>query len=203
VCDQADGTCVSAQCTPCEGEADCPEGSYCLNYRQAGVRACGVTCEVDSDCQLGETCSTVFRDNQTVNVCADLLNACQGSLCDEVSCDQEALCDPSDGQCVDCLNDTDCGTDQACVERSCVATSGADRAVSSWGDGNTLPSCDQCTEDESCQDPPFIPNFCALDCGGALVCPEGLICCDVSNTGLNGSICVDPRNQFARLVCGG
>ena len=202
-CDQAEGNCVSVQCNPCEGEADCPDGSYCVFYRQTGVRACGVTCEADSDCRPGESCNTIFRNNSPVNVCADLANSCQSSLCDEVSCDQGLVCNPVDGECVDCLTDLECGLDQVCLDYACVETSGTDRNFSSWGDGNTLPNCDQCTADESCQEAPFINNFCALDCGGSLLCPEGLICCDVSNAGLDGSICVDPRNRLASLICGG
>ncbi len=202
-CSQVDGSCVSAQCAPCEEEADCPDGSYCVTYRGRGVRACGLTCDDDADCAQGESCNVIFRENRPVGICADLVNACQGSLCDEVSCEEGSVCDPNEGECVDCITNDDCGDSQACIDRACIEVSGGDREVSSWGNGNELPSCDQCTEDESCQDPPFIDSFCALDCDNGLVCPAGLSCCNVDNVGLEGSICVDPRNQIASFICGG
>ena len=203
LCDRDTGECTSAQCLPCENESDCPVGSYCVLYRLQNVRACGVTCETNDDCDDGQSCNQIFRDRQLVNVCADLENACQADPCEAISCEENTVCDPSDGSCVECLNSEQCGENEACVDQSCVEIIGQDREYSSWGDGNTLPSCDQCTEEESCQEPPFVDTFCALPCNEALACPEGLSCCNVDNFGLSGSICIDPRNSFAGFICGG
>jgi hypothetical protein len=204
ICNSEDGNCVSVQCAPCEDESDCPDDSYCVIYTTRNVRACGVVCEEDDDCGSGQTCSRIFREGRRVNVCTDLENACQVQLCENITCDMDTVCDPSDGTCVECVNNEQCGDDEACVDQICVETTGQDRPYSDWGDGNVLPSCDQCTDDENCQEPfALVDDFCALPCDETLVCPEGLSCCDVSRVGLMGSICVDPRNQIANRVCGG
>ena len=204
LCNQTTGACDSAQCLPCENESDCPDGSYCIVYTLQNVQACAVTCEANSDCDVGQTCSQVIRDRQIVNVCADLENACQPDLCESVNCEAGSYCDPSDGNCVTCVTNDQCAEGEACVDQECL--NGAERSYSSWGNGNELPSCDQCTSAETCQDPrvPFTGQFCALECDENLACPQGLTCCNVDNIGsLNGSLCVDPRNSLADFVCGG
>ena len=116
-----------------------------------------------------------------------------------MTCDEGTVCDPSDGDCVECLDSEECGDGSVCLDRECVEVEGADRAVSDWGDGETPPSCDQCTEDEECRDFAFTPEFCALSCNEALLCPEGMFCC--STLGGQGQICVDERNRTARALC--
>ena len=86
------------------------------------MRACGVTCEEDDDCQSVRAVEQSLEGGRAVNVCADLVNSCQGSPCDEVNCEAGSVCDPSNGDCVGCLNDDDCNTGEACVDQSCIMT---------------------------------------------------------------------------------
>ena len=201
LCNQATGICESAQCAPCSGESDCPDGSYCVRYVNQEISACGVTCEEDSDC-ASDNCTRIFRDNRAVFVCADN-NACQDRFCDMVTCDTGTVCDPTDGECVSCYTNDQCGEGLVCVDRACVEPTGGNRDVSSWGDGNQPPSCEQCIEGEECIDYPLVPDFCALPCNDALLCPEGFSCCRLGGRfGLPESqICVDDRNDLSGQVC--
>ena len=160
-----------------------------------------MTCSRNSDCVSG-SCQQIVRNNRVVSVCADN-NACQEQVCDLVTCDEGFVCNPDNGDCVSCYDDSQCADGEVCLDQACVEPTGGDRDYSSWGDGDQPPSCDECTEDEECYDYNFFPNFCALPCGDGLICPDALICCRVGGVfGVPESeLCIDPRNSFAGQIC--
>ena len=201
-CDAATGDCVATQCLPCAADSDCSGDAYCVQYIGRGVSACGITCRRDSDCGGGFTCQDVFSGNGLVRVCVDFRDACQAGQCDQVTCSGNSLCDPADGECVECINNDQCQQGEVCVDRSCAEVTGDDRAISDWGNGDVLPSCNQCTADESCLDAPLrFPDFCALPCSDALICPEGFSCCNVSRFEVDpGYFCIDDRNS-SQWIC--
>ena len=202
LCDRDTGECSSAQCLACEARSDCPEGSYCIQYLNTGISACGVACDDDGDCGDGLTCQGLFQGGQVIRACVDFNNSCQELLCENVTCDTGTLCDPADGECVECLSSDQCGEGTACDDRTCVEVVGGDRETSSWGDGNQVPDCDQCTADEECYDGILgLPDFCALSCSDALVCPDGFSCCNLERFN-RGQVCVDARNS-SQWLCGG
>ena len=172
-----------------------------MRYLNQEVSACGVTCSQNSDC-TSNNCTQIFRNNRRVLVCADN-NACQDQVCDMVTCDSGTVCDPDDGSCVECYASDQCSDGRVCSDRACVEPVGSDREISSWGDGNQAPSCDQCVEGEECIDYPLVPDFCALPCNEALLCPEGFSCCRLGGSlGIpETEICVDERNDLAGRVC--
>ncbi|MCA9544593.1 MAG: hypothetical protein KC613_09385, partial [Myxococcales bacterium] len=132
--------------------------------------------------------------NLNTGVCDD---PCQG-----VACLGGQICDPDDGQCVDCFVDGQCQFGERCVARRCVA--GADREISSWGaDGADEPQClapSDCTPDEVCSSIPFTQDdYCLLPCNENLVCPVGYRCCLPPIAVGPGEFCVPADNPLGGL----
>ncbi|MCA9561055.1 MAG: thrombospondin type 3 repeat-containing protein, partial [Myxococcales bacterium] len=205
-CEQATGECVdpfAATCQPCRDARDCPDGYQCIIYPGVG-NACGIECDVVGACPAGSECSVIRREGREVRVCGDQ-DGCRPDPCADVQC-PGGLCDPSSGDCVECLEDAQCpGDGQGCVDNRCVALQGTDRAVSSWGpDGNRPVRCEgdrACTDDESCRRYAEADrgSLCLLDCGGDVGCPAGYSCCDPQFGGIGAPFCIDARNALGFL----
>ena len=117
---------------------------------------------------------------------------------------EAGVCNPADGECVECVRSQDCGRDGvACRDNECVEVMGADRASSDWGDGNDLPFCEDaeaCTEDEDCigfagQD----SEVCLMPCDDAVACPNSFVCCAPRGDGQD-PFCIHEDNGF-RFLC--
>ena len=198
-CDPATGACVAppadATCQACNGEPDCPAGWYCLRYNGANEPgACGPPCGAGGACDAGERCQQIVRNNQQVFACVRQ-DQCAVDLCSGVNCGRGTVCDPDNGQCVDCLDNAQCQDGQVCVNNACEQPQGANREISAWTNGE-LPRCqnnDQCTADETCTNT-FFGSFCTMACNDALVCPNGFCC-----TNLPGSprFCADVDSRLS------
>lgn len=209
LCDPAAGVCqtrAQVACSECGDASDCAVGAYCLNYFRAGYRLCGAPCDGDDDCPDGSACGEIQRDGEQVNVCllpndrGDINEFCAERPCDGVECDGGEVCNPDDGQCVECVDDDQCG-DEFCVDNACVAAGGDDREASPPAMGNNPPPCegqDDCTADETCVET-FIGSFCMLDCReDVLRCPGDYFCCDAR--GLDQDYCL-PEDSQASVIC--
>ena len=116
------------------GHMDASDGSVVLS-----------SCESNVDCRGGEVC----RDNLCREACsAD--NPCSGPL---------SVCDVEEGICVVCVQDEQCGANQACVDHECAF---------------------YCREDAACAP----DEFCAMDsgtctdrqCESNMDCMGGFLC---------------------------
>ncbi len=121
-------------------------------------------------------------NNATDCACAD----CVEAVCSPRNCDEDFECDLASG---------------ACDEPA--PPEGADRELSSWGDGNQAPMCqadDQCTDAESCVDiPGLMGNLCLAECGGNVQCPGSFVCCEMRIQG-QSPFCLHEQNGF-RFLC--
>lgn len=177
----------------CSTDADCPSG--CENCNQYGI--CQSKCLVGEFC-AGDTCcecnaTTPCTGNKICNGCKcvcpqgtfdkngicvecdentilDKCHVCVNGTIVAVPCD--GACDPSTGNCVDCLIGGDCSsrTDgkTCCVNKQCVCCAGT-----VWN--ATLERCvpQPCTDDASCGDPCL---KCTPDGCKPIICPEGYRC---------------------------
>ncbi|MSP71044.1 MAG: hypothetical protein EXR76_02430 [Myxococcales bacterium] len=205
-CDPSSGRCVEgpidATCRACNGEPDCPMGYWCLRYNGANLPgACGLGCNPrGNDCRAGEQCRQINRNGMQAYACVQD-DQCAGDDCAGVMCQRGQVCNPADGACVGCLGDADCENGLLCVDNACVEVAGANRVHSSWGDGNTLPTCqnvDACEPDETCESLGLAGSACLLECSDLLACPGGFNCCNIP--GGAGPSCV-PDNNFLGRFC--
>lgn len=101
----------------------------------------------------------------TTDTCTPDANAAAGRVCtnEAVDCGGK-VCNPTDGSCVDCLDDTSCDDANPCTDGTCSETGTCEYI-------NNAADCDDgdaCTEDDVCAD-----GVCS---GIPLVCPEGQEC---------------------------
>ncbi len=92
LCDPSDGSCVD-----CLTDEDCDPGDVCND------NACALACTDASSCDDGTTCTTDTCDTAT-GQCSN----------EAVSC-RDQICNPADGECVDCITDADCDAGEQCA----------------------------------------------------------------------------------------
>ncbi len=113
---ETDGTCEE-----CGSNADCDDGLFCNGTE---------TCDANNTCSTGsDPCTGDQVCDEANNECDDVCtadtdcndgDACTNDACADEVCENTAVncgaqvCDPSDGSCVDCLNDSDCGVGETC-----------------------------------------------------------------------------------------
>ncbi|MCA9546715.1 MAG: thrombospondin type 3 repeat-containing protein, partial [Myxococcales bacterium] len=210
-CDPATGECLDAPvdmtCQPCQAEADCGDGYWCLRYNNGANPACGLDCSNGGQCPDGSGCQAIQRNGRREFACI-AQNQCEAppvDRCAGIDCNG-GVCDPANGECVACLADGDCADGEVCSANECVQPMGQDRAVSDWGNGgNQAPQCrnnDNCAPDEECRDSGFGGRVCVLPCGDALLCPDAFVCCDGGPAAQN-PYCIPADNDFRRVLCGG
>lgn len=153
--------CVNGTCVECTADADCPCNQVCLNGKcvcpdgssKDSTTGCCHFCDDDGDCDI-------------CNVCIEVNGA---RTCVPKEC--PGVCDPSTGNCVDCLNTGDCGgNNRCCVNKKCVCCNGF---VLDPITGECIPGPD-CDFDEDCP-------VCSQCVGGEcqpVVCPSGEVCVD-------------------------
>jgi Cys-rich repeat protein len=170
----ADGVCEGGECIPCREDANCSGGTpVCVNTN------C-LACRVDSDCPANDpactssnTCITCISDEHCSDpakpVCVD--SPFFGSICSE--CGTDADCNNpaeprclddyfyGEKQCVECIDDTDCGgftpgcgASSVCVECSldehCVEGEVCDSETCIIPVEKGL--CESCASDAECKD---------------------------------------------------
>ncbi|MEE9211112.1 MAG: hypothetical protein V3U29_00490, partial [Phycisphaeraceae bacterium] len=135
VCNPADGSCVDClDDGDCEADEAC-DGTVCRTTCDPdAVDPCddGLVCTVDACSETG-TDTGIFVCQNTAVTCAD-----DGDLCTTEACTEpdgcastpkdcgDQVCNPDDGECVDCLTNADCdaGAGETCENNLCVAPVG-------------------------------------------------------------------------------
>ena len=212
--------CTDGRCVDCRNDSQCAAGQICVE--EECVQGCRSnfprSCEDPDDCPdehcsparpictnrgpNGGTCRQCSSDNHCVdygfgNTCVD--NECT-STCDSNRPCVDGVCDQASGQCVECLEDANCGASglicearqcvqgcrddsgcgqaQICTDNACVSGCRNDQGC---GDGQLCleGQCERgdcrglgdCDPGERC-----VNNFCGSPCGRDADCGVGAIC---------------------------
>jgi hypothetical protein len=175
---------------------DLPAGSWNLTTRLPGFLSVTRTVFVDAAIDTLADEELVVDDDDEERGC--LSSACSGGL----------HCNPADGTCYPCLDDSQCGGDELCDPGShnCVA------------DGTGAGLCESATSADQCATGVLVPvsggpGYCSLDCAAQSDCPAGWSCagspgqCQVLQTcvatrAMFGSACASSSTCQAALVGG-
>ncbi|MBV71081.1 MAG: hypothetical protein CMH52_06980, partial [Myxococcales bacterium] len=173
----------------CEGPADCPAGSDCVDGQCT-----------EPDCLNDDQC-TAFVQGCVEGVCLDRCvgpgtcfrgGQCEDGFCRPPECESDAECDDDrfcrEGSCVDiasCDGDSACGPDERCIENLCEALPDCvgdreceDNAICEGGRCRPQSACgsdDDCRGDEDCVGGRCVPTVCrgAIDCDPDQACWDG------------------------------
>jgi hypothetical protein len=178
ICDPFAGACAEPldNCEPCEGNEQCGEGNFCLQYQVEGGRietGCATRCD-GLPCPEGYDCLDVgVGEGDPVPLCVPEIRTCV-DRCEGVTCDEATeYCDPTTGACLElgemcapCAADYQCGG----VDDRCLGLAG--------------PPCERnqdcrrgetCSADGQCIDP-VCGVACDPDSGDLAQCPPGGAC---------------------------
>ena len=207
ICDPFAGACAEPldNCEPCEGNEQCGDGNYCLQYRVEGGRfetGCATSC-ADTTCPEGFDCLDVeVGEASPIPLCVPeirtCVDRCEGVVCDEAT----EYCDPTTGACNE-LGEmcAPCGADYQCGELDdrCLGLAGA-----------PCERAQDCRPGESCSaDGQCIEAVCGLACdpdsGDLSQCPPGGACFLVDAATREGQ-CLPLRlscaDRCAGVTCG-
>ncbi len=148
--------------------------TYCVPaFALLLATGCQDPCNVAGVCDDNDACTT---DSCTV---VDGAAECTNT---PVDCAGQ-LCNPADGECVECLADTDCDNSDFCDG---AETCGADNAC--------VAGTDPCMEGESCDEE---ADACVTSCTDDASCDDGLFCTGTETCGEDGlcSSSGDPCNE--------
>ncbi len=222
------GKCVDLKC---QKDSDCQPGEVC----RAGKCVLGGNCKSDSDCPAGKICKngTCIQECAKDSDCKDPKRPiCKSGKCVAKSpcktdrdCQDPVrkICNPLDGQCYQCLNDSHCPSDKYCEPKSftCVP-----RTTKCKGDSDckdpTKPFClksgvcAECLSDKNCKkfqacqknrcvyvgcksDAECAPQFCELKTGKCRECLKDTHCkpnqkCDLKTYTCKQSGCKTDRD---------
>lgn len=201
ICNYLTGQCQNTQCAPCMLDEQCGSNAFCVGYNlntNQGFKACGTVCENDANCAPGHSCESVIRSGVAVNICADLSNLCEPSICELITCPDDLICDPTNGACIECIRSNDCAEGSSCLNGSCLAPD-PNRNYTPWSSASA-PFClndSNCTTEENCEPYSFLGTFCLMACGDGLGCPEQFTCCNTSI----GQRCIYDQLTIFDTVC--
>ncbi|HOD08695.1 MAG TPA: hypothetical protein PKG98_11475 [Myxococcota bacterium] len=143
----------SELCVQCLSDGSCPEGRLCIDY------SCVVGCKGDRDCPDNLRCDPKVAPNGDCFPCIQDAD-CNGKVCRDhacvidcsaINCPAETpVCDPATGNCLDCLDKTDCRQGQICMNNFCVT--GCENDDDCGASHCNAGSCVECTLDEHCTD---------------------------------------------------
>jgi hypothetical protein len=145
------GTCVASQVPGCKNDNACAIGEYCDLADGACKPIEVVGCSTDVECPPDQKCNTL------TGVCIKGRRSCT----DESQCTSiNKHYDTSAGQCVDCLNQSQCTSPEVCLQGDCID-----------------PEQNACTGDGQCSPPSTICDSgqCVPGCTPAS-CPLGNYC---------------------------
>lgn len=147
-------------CAECLFNAQCAEGSHCVENECVVPTTCFASEECDEE---NPVCNTII--GECVGCVSDTdcteEEVCQVGRCTEVTrcvntldCAEGEVCERSLGYCVQCVGDADCGEESACVENSCILRCDSDNDCRA---GNLLCDavaghCVECVEHADCPD---------------------------------------------------
>jgi hypothetical protein len=141
ICNQETGECKvgQAECGMCQQDWDCDDGFKC--YIDGGYCApsCGDGCPANSTCQE--------VNNIKVSLCVSAIaDCCYGDICENPCSAPTPF--PFEGNCVECLNDIDCGEGKNCdlVGHTCVDAACAPPTPYQLPD----ETCVECTNNGHC-----------------------------------------------------
>lgn len=148
------GTCVPAQVAGCKNDDACAIGEYCDTADGVCKQIEVIGCATDVECPSDQKCNTL------TGVCIKGRRNCT----EEAQCSGIGKhCDTSAGQCVDCVNSTQCTAPMICVQGSCVD-----------------PMQGACADDGECNPPATVcqGGTCLPGCNepGAPGCSLGTFC---------------------------
>jgi Cys-rich repeat protein len=172
VCDATAGECVECLTTEdCDGNLVCdPESDKCVQCVDdeqcasvPGLPACDESTNTCQECVPGSTdaCAADEVCNPQSNTCVDCVT--------DLDCETgEPVCDTSDGECVECLDDRNCAADEVCnlSNSTCVDCLDNDDCNAGFF-CSAENTCVSCLTDADCED----QNECTADiCNGAGEC---------------------------------
>ena len=146
------GKCIGATCNY---DSDCGEGDVCLGWFSQGKRCQPNSCIVGvSDCAGNKQCQ---NGKWVLRACGESATCPTNSWFGFSSppCGSKELC--SNGACVECLGDNNCGKDYSCVDGKCIKEEG----------------CPFACEIENCYEPDF-NGECRYICEDKEKCVKGI-----------------------------
>lgn len=181
---------IRIEICPCEGPEDCDDCSQCID--NICVSACKAhefcedssckECNDENPCEDGKVCvggkcvcppGTFETDRGECWPCDpnDVPNCyiCTREGLIPKECEEGKICDPSDGECKECLGTGDCDVNEVCEEGNCVCDEGYYRD----------PITKKCIKSPDCEDDTGCPKCFVCDQFGNCVpkeCPEGKVC---------------------------
>lgn len=202
-----DGDGCSATCTvedgwQCTGEpsdcepAPCDDDTDCIHCNEQ-FDVCVPECTVDEDCPTGFFC--------------DELSGLCVPLCDEATDCPGAICDPTSGECVQCIEDDDCPRGETCSDEN-ICGPECDEDPDCPGElvcDEPQGICVECVLDEDCEAGlSCIDNQCLPACNEEADC-DGVPCnettgicveCETDADCPDGEVCDEPVNQCVECV---
>ena len=168
VCNTSDG-----QCYGCLDNSDCNEGEVCTNHQCVTEDKCK-----DVSCSGGKSCNPDNGQCECPSGTQDYGNGtCEEANCSNggVICSGSTPVCASSGKCVECVSNSDCGTDEVCSGNTCQTVDRCANVTCSGGKEcnatNGLCECPSGTKD-------YGSGVCeAPDCSnGGVVCSGGKEC---------------------------
>lgn len=160
--------CVNDTCVSCQTNTDCPCNQICTPT--------GCQCPTGTTLNPLNNCCDQCSTNADCPPCSDCINIGGANVCVARVC-PDGVCDPSTGECVECLTSGDCA-DKSCtfcdpILKRCTAGEGQVQV------GNDCVPAPDCTSDADCNDP-------CLSCGPAgtcipIQCPPGKVPARIGN----------------------
>jgi hypothetical protein len=217
---QRGGESCPTLCDPGLGCVDCLTDDDCGAGQPFCVHGECTECSVNEDCGTGQSCFPENHDCQDAcqdsgdcgggaPICDPMTGQCLGCV-DATDCDNEPICDPLTKQCVDCSTDEDCGVAQPFCDanghcQECIFDGDCPAAEPLCIDHECHEAPTACTGNGDCGGDNPICDLDSGDCVGCLVnddCPADAPVCDP-----DGNNCVecflDEHCPAALPVCNG
>jgi hypothetical protein len=177
---------------PCQDNAECQSGEYCLRGLCRPLPPNATVCSVSAGCGQRETCINGICTERCAKApdCSAPGCSCEDNFCvGQPGTDGGTAADAGTGTGADagapaCTQHADCGVDAYCINATCYlgcqndtgcpASEQCQSGVCQPRPQNTAPSCTSgahCASGEDCVD-----GKCSKPCGAQSPCPQGYGC---------------------------